>query len=87
MKNIEILTVSIFIIFNLCWFSVAGLSSGKCVKLNNGNVILGGSQIDSNFQSKKVVQYNISTDTWSILSNLPKSLGSEQMRSTRINNS
>ena len=87
MKNRKILTVSIFIIFNLCWFSVAGLSSSKCVKLNNGNVILGGSQIDSNSQYNKVVQYNISTDTWPILSNLPNTLGREQMRSTRINNS
>jgi AraC-like DNA-binding protein len=58
------------------------------VKLNKGNVILyGGYQNDSNSQSNKVVQYNTSSDTWPILSNLPNSLGTEQMRSTRINNS
>ncbi|MFN5182746.1 MAG: kelch repeat-containing protein [Bacteroidota bacterium] len=65
-----------------------GLSKSTCVKLSNGNVILfGGSQNGSIPQSNKVFQYNLSSDSWTLLSTLPNSQGREQMRSTLINDS
>ena len=66
----------------------AGLSKSTCVKLNNGNVLLfGGSQNSSTPQSNKVYQYDITADSWSVLSDLPNSLGREQMQSTLVNDS
>jgi N-acetylneuraminic acid mutarotase len=68
--------------------NAAGLSKSTCVKLNNGNVLLfGGSENSASGQSNKVFQYNSTTNSWSIVSNLPNSQGREQMRSTLINDS
>jgi N-acetylneuraminic acid mutarotase len=65
-----------------------GLSKSTCVKLNNGNVLLfGGSQNGSAPQSNKVFEYTVSSDSWATLSDLPNSLGREQMKSTLINDS
>lgn len=66
--------------------NAAGLSKSASVRLNNGNVILfGGSQNGSVPQSNKTFQYNINSDSWSLLANLPNSQGREQMRATLLN--
>ena len=65
-----------------------GLGYSTCVKLNNGKILLfGGSQNGSTPQSNKVYQYDIATNLWIILSDLPNSLGREQMKSTLVNDS
>lgn len=65
-----------------------GLGNSTCVKLNNGKILLfGGSQNGSTPQCNKVYQYDIATDSWIILSDLPNSLGREQMKSTLLNDS
>ena len=65
-----------------------GLSKSTCVKLNNGKIILfGGSQNGSAPQSNKVFEYTISSDSWFTLTDLPNSLGREQMKSTLMNDS
>jgi len=56
--------------------------------LNNGKIILfGGSQNGSAPQSNKVFEYTISSDSWVTLTDLPNSLGREQMKSTLMNDS
>jgi N-acetylneuraminic acid mutarotase len=68
--------------------NAAGLSKSTCVTLSNGNILLfGGSENSSIAQSNKVFQYNITSNSWSIISNLPNSQGREQMQSTLINDS
>ena len=68
--------------------NASGLSKSTCVKLNNGKILLfGGSQNGSAPQSNKVFQYTISSDSWVTLTDLPNSLGREQMKSTLINDS
>jgi N-acetylneuraminic acid mutarotase len=65
-----------------------GLSKSTCVKLTDGNVLLfGGSQNGSTPQSNKVFHYDIVADSWAVLSDLPNSLGREQMKSTLMNDS
>jgi N-acetylneuraminic acid mutarotase len=65
-----------------------GLSKSTCVKLTDGNVLLfGGSQNGSTPQSNKVFHYDIVADSWTVLSDLPNSLGREQMKSTLMNDS
>jgi hypothetical protein len=64
------------------------LSKSTCIKLNNGKILLfGGSQNGSAPQSNKVFEYTISSDSWVTLTDLPNSLGREQMKSTLINDS
>ena len=68
--------------------NASGLSKSTCVKLNNGKILLfGGSQNGSAPQSNKVFEYTISSDSWVTLTDLPNSLGREQMKSTLINDS
>jgi N-acetylneuraminic acid mutarotase len=68
--------------------NATGLSKSTSVKLNNGNLLLfGGSQNSSTAQSNNVFQYNINTNSWSVISSLPNLQGREQMRSTLINDS
>ncbi len=68
--------------------NASGLSKSTCVKLNNGKILLfGGSQNGSAPQSNKVFEYTISSDSWVTLTDLPISLGREQMKSTLINDS
>jgi N-acetylneuraminic acid mutarotase len=76
------------------WFSKAsipnasGLGKSTCVNLNNGKILLfGGSQNSSTPQSNKLFEYTISSDSWTILSDLPNSLGREQMQATLMNDS
>jgi N-acetylneuraminic acid mutarotase len=66
--------------------NASGLSKSTCVKLNNGKILLfGGSQNGSTPQSNKVYQYDIATNSWIILSDLPNALGREQMQATLMN--
>lgn len=68
--------------------NASGLSKSTCVKLNNGKILLfGGSQNGSTPQSNKVYQYDIATNSWIILSDLPNALGREQMHATLMNDS
>jgi N-acetylneuraminic acid mutarotase len=68
--------------------NASGLSKSTCIKLNNGKILLfGGSQNGSAPQSNKVFEYTISSDSWVTLTDLPNSLGREQMKSTLINDS
>jgi N-acetylneuraminic acid mutarotase len=68
--------------------NASGLSKSACIKLNNGKILLfGGSQNSSTPQSNKLFEYNISSDSWTILSDLPNSLGREQMQATLMNDS
>jgi N-acetylneuraminic acid mutarotase len=66
--------------------NASGLGNSSCVKLNNGKILLfGGSQNGSTSQSNKVYQYDIATNSWIILSDLPNALGREQMQATLMN--
>jgi N-acetylneuraminic acid mutarotase len=68
--------------------NASGLGNSSCVKLNNGKILLfGGSQNGSTPQSNKVYQYDIATNSWIILSDLPNALGREQMHATLMNDS
>lgn len=68
--------------------NASGLSKSTCAKLNNGKILLfGGSQNGSTPQSNKVYQYDIATNSWIILSDLPNALGREQMHATLMNDS
>jgi len=68
--------------------NASGLGNSSCVKLNNGKILLfGGSQNGSTSQSNKVYQYDIATNSWIILSDLPNALGREQMHATLMNDS
>jgi N-acetylneuraminic acid mutarotase len=68
--------------------NASGLSKSTSVKLNNGKILLfGGSQNGSAPQSNKVFEYTISSDSWVTLTDLPNSLGREQMKSTLMNDS
>ena len=68
--------------------NASGLGNSSCVKLNNGKILLfGGSQNGSTPQSNKVYQYDIATNSWIILSDLPNALGREQMQATLMNDS
>jgi N-acetylneuraminic acid mutarotase len=63
-----------------------GLGSSACVKLNGGEIILFGGSLNSGAtpQSNKAFKYNIVTDSWQILNNLPNSIGRTQMSATLI---
>jgi hypothetical protein len=66
----------------------SGLSKSTCVRLSNGNVLFfGGSQNGPIPQSNEVLQYNIPSDSWTVLTSLPNFQGREQMESTLLNDS
>lgn len=66
--------------------NVNGLGNSASVKLIDGSIILfGGSLNGSTPQSNKVYKYNYSTDSWTILNDLPNGVGIEQMSATLIN--
>ena len=65
-----------------------GLSNSACVRLNTGHIILfGGTVNGSQGQSNKAFKYNINSDSWENLNNLPNSYGRERMCATLINDS
>lgn len=63
-----------------------GLGNSVSVKLIDGSIILfGGSLNSSTPQSSKAYKYKYSTDSWTILNELPNAIGREQMSATLIN--
>ena len=63
-----------------------GLGNSASVKLIDGSIYLfGGSLNGSTAQSNKAYRYKYSTDSWTILNNLPNAVGREQMSATLIN--